>query len=127
MLVWSAHECPASGKFSPEKRPPLCLLLQYTVHTLLRPIVDLYPPCLSLPSKLYIVSLDCQNSYLTQCVANIRIFEYIRIFSHEYIHIRPKFELRIYSDIHSSIPRWTNIFEYSFGEEHYICCTKVQG
>ena len=44
----------------------------------------------------------CQNT--NQCVANIRIFEYIRIFIDEYIH-SPKYLLifpeRMYSDIHS--------------------------
>ena len=52
-----------------------------------------------------------------QCIANIFIF----------VDIQTKFEQRISSDIHSSILRWMNIFKYSFGEEHYIRCTKIQG
>ena len=52
-----------------------------------------------------------------QGVANIRIFEYIQIFSgtniHSY-HIRIIFLMRIYSDIHSYCFFDTNIFGYSF-------------
>ena len=52
-----------------------------------------------------------------QGVANIRIFEYIRIFSGTNIrsyHIRIIFLMRIYSDIHSYCFFDTNIFGYSF-------------
>ena len=47
--------------------------------------------------------MDTTHSISNQCVANIRIFEYIRIFIDEYIHL-PKylwiFSKSIYSDIH---------------------------
>ena len=60
-----------------------------------------------------------QNSplHLDQGVANIRIFEYIRIFSGTNIrsyHIRIIFLIRIYSDIHSYHFFDMNIFGYSF-------------
>ena len=41
-----------------------------------------------------------------QCVANIRIFQYIQIFIDEYIHLLKYsriFAKRIYSDIHSRL------------------------
>ena len=62
-------------------------------------------------------ALEAEGVGQTQGVANIRIFEYIRIFSGTNIrsyHIRIIFLMRIYSDIHSYCFFDTNIFGYSF-------------
>ena len=53
-----------------------------------------------------ILVVDIATTRLNQCVANIRIFEYIKIFIDEYIRSFKYsliFPMRIYSDIHSRL------------------------
>ena len=72
---------------------------------------------------------DCDDD-LIHSVTNIRIFEYIRIFSATNIrsyHIHILFLIRIYSDIRSYCFFFnTNIFGYSFVSKFHIRHTMVQ-
>ena len=107
-------------KINVQRKITSILLCQLCFNFLLYHTSKIQP----LASNLKLISKILYEWY--QGVANIRIFEYIRIFSgtniHSY-HIRIIFLMRIYSDIHSyeySFVSYsyhfsdTNIFGYSF-------------